>query len=86
MVSLADASFRRGYGSVIIQGGKRAYRLSKAQEKAGVILLVSLIVLSNNFYAKGTLAGIRARLPIPWTVKMHIRTGSRAKFLSSELF
>ena len=56
MVRLADASFRRGYGSVIIQGAKRVYRRSLAQEKGGVILLVSSVVLSNHFYAKGRLA------------------------------
>ena len=32
---LADASFRRRCGSVIIQGVKRVYRGSKAQENAG---------------------------------------------------
>ena len=35
MVGLADASFRRGRGSMIIQGARRVYRLSKAREKAG---------------------------------------------------
>ena len=30
-----DASFRRGCGSVIIQGGRRVYELSRAQEKRG---------------------------------------------------
>ena len=30
-----DASFRRGCGFVIIQGAKRVYRRSKAQENAG---------------------------------------------------
>ena len=55
MVRLADASFRCRCGSVIVQGAKRVYRHSKAQEKAGAILLVSSVVLSNHFYAKGTL-------------------------------
>lgn len=56
MVRLADASFRRRCGSVRIQGAKRAYRRCKAQEKAGVISLVSSVLLSNQFYAKRTLA------------------------------
>ena len=55
MVRPADASFRRRRGSVGIQGAKRAYRRSKAQEKAGVISLVSSVLLSNQFYAKRVL-------------------------------
>ena len=35
MACLADASFRRGCGSVIIQGVKRVYRRSKTQEQSG---------------------------------------------------
>ena len=35
MARLVDASFRRGCGSVIIQGSNPVYQRSKAQEKAG---------------------------------------------------
>jgi len=33
MMRFVDASFRRGWGSVVIRGVKRVYELSRAQER-----------------------------------------------------